>query len=363
MTDNGTAASGPTIAWDDIGGVVFQRVKLTTGPDGTAIDVSSSDPLPVSIISGGSSGLTDAELRASAVPVSGTFWQATQPVSIAATVAVSGPLTDTQLRATAVPVSGTFWQTTQPVSLASLPALATGSNIVGAVTQSGTWNVTVSNSSIPVTDNGGSLTVDNGGTFAVQAAQSGTWNVTNVSGTVSLPTGASTAAKQPALGTAGTASADVISVQGVASMTPLDINADTLPLPTGAATEAKQDTLIAAVNATATELPPQPVVAVSPFVVTIVTRSTSGTTSILAAGGAAVNHRVHRWAANWKGAVDWRIEDGDGNDLIGGDFAAAGFWDSGRDENPIIWTPNNKALQLTTVGAVKVEVTTWTKSD
>jgi hypothetical protein len=48
------------------------------------------------------------------VPVTGTFWQATQPVS--------GPLTDTQLRASAV-----------PVSLASLPALATGSNTIGAV--------------------------------------------------------------------------------------------------------------------------------------------------------------------------------------------------------------------------------------
>lgn len=36
-----------------------------------------------------------------------------------------------------------------------------------------------------------------------------------------LPTGAATAAKQPALGTAGSASADVISVQGVASMTAL----------------------------------------------------------------------------------------------------------------------------------------------
>lgn len=52
--------------------------------------------------------LTDAQLRALAVPVSGTFWQATQPVS--------GPLTDAQLRAVAVPVSGTFWQATQPVS-------------------------------------------------------------------------------------------------------------------------------------------------------------------------------------------------------------------------------------------------------
>lgn len=36
-----------------------------------------------------------------------------------------------------------------------------------------------------------------------------------------LPTGASTAAKQPALGTAGSASTDVITVQGIASMTPL----------------------------------------------------------------------------------------------------------------------------------------------
>jgi hypothetical protein len=33
-----------------------------------------------------------------------------------ATWAVTGPLTDTQLRASAVPVSGTFWQATQPVS-------------------------------------------------------------------------------------------------------------------------------------------------------------------------------------------------------------------------------------------------------
>lgn len=47
--------------------------------------------------------LTDAELRAVAVPVSGT-------------VTATGPLTDTQLRATAVPVSGTFWQATQPIS-------------------------------------------------------------------------------------------------------------------------------------------------------------------------------------------------------------------------------------------------------
>lgn len=51
-------------------------------------------------------------------------------------------------------------------------------------------------------------------------------------GTPGLPTGASTAAKQPALGTAGTASADVITVQGKASMTPIltDGSATTQPV-------------------------------------------------------------------------------------------------------------------------------------
>jgi len=58
----------------------------------------------------------------------------------------------------------------------------------------------------------------------VTANQGGTWNINNVSGTVSLPTGAATAAKQPALGTAGTPSADVITVQGAASMTALKVD-------------------------------------------------------------------------------------------------------------------------------------------
>jgi hypothetical protein len=46
-----------------------------------------------------------------------------------------------------------------------------------------------------------------------------------------LPTGASTAAKQPALGTAGAASADVISVQGVASMTPVKVDGSAVTQP------------------------------------------------------------------------------------------------------------------------------------
>jgi hypothetical protein len=77
---------------------------------------------------------------------------------------------------------------------------------------------------------------------SVTATQAGTWNISNISGTVSLPTGAATAAKQPALGTAGTPSTDVITVQGAPSMTPLSITGSisnsgfnvTGSLPTGA---------------------------------------------------------------------------------------------------------------------------------
>lgn len=81
MADDVTlpASTGTFVAaTDEIASRHFQKVKLTFGADGTATDVS------------GASGL----------PVTGTFWQATQPVSIASSVAVTG----------------TFWQATQPVS-------------------------------------------------------------------------------------------------------------------------------------------------------------------------------------------------------------------------------------------------------
>jgi hypothetical protein len=42
-----TAGSGTVIATDEIGGVNYQRVKPAWGTDGTAVDVSASNPLPV----------------------------------------------------------------------------------------------------------------------------------------------------------------------------------------------------------------------------------------------------------------------------------------------------------------------------
>ncbi len=61
------------------------------------------------------------------------------------------------------------------------------------------------------------------------ATLSGTNNINNIAGTVSLPTGASTAAKQPALGTAGSPSSDVITVQGSGSGTALPVSLASVP--------------------------------------------------------------------------------------------------------------------------------------
>jgi hypothetical protein len=104
---------------------------------------------------------------------------------------------------------------------------------------------------LQVGDGGGSLTVDgtvavtNAGITTIAGAVSGTEMQVDVL-TSALPTGAATAAKQPALGTAGTASSDVITVQGIASMTALVVDGSgvTQPVSHAALTE-----LAAAINA------------------------------------------------------------------------------------------------------------------
>jgi hypothetical protein len=86
---------------------------------------------------------------------------------------------------------------------------------------------------VSVDDNGGSLTVDgtvtanlsatdNAVLDAIAASVAGTLAVSAAS--LPLPTGAATAAKQPALGTAGTASTDVITIQGIASGTVVPVS-------------------------------------------------------------------------------------------------------------------------------------------
>ncbi|GAC1502091.1 MAG: hypothetical protein NVS1B10_06710 [Candidatus Saccharimonadales bacterium] len=80
-------------------------------------------------------------------------------------------------------------------------------------------------------DGSGAVISSTSGALNVSAAQSGTYNITNVSGTVSLPTGAATSAKQPALGVAGTPSTDVLTVQGAAAMTALKVDGSAVTQP------------------------------------------------------------------------------------------------------------------------------------
>jgi hypothetical protein len=54
MADNVgyTPGTGATVAADEIGGVLHQRIKLGIGDDGTAVDVSATNPLPVTLTQG-----------------------------------------------------------------------------------------------------------------------------------------------------------------------------------------------------------------------------------------------------------------------------------------------------------------------
>lgn len=247
------------VATDEIAGVHYPRTKITLGAEGAnGGDVSAANPLPVALdatslaaleninvtVDNLTVGLTDAQLRASAVSVSGTVelgatslaalenvtatisnpttsvsvsnFPATQAVSgtVTANTGLTQPLTDTQLRATAVPVSiasvpshavtnagtfavqvtsapttavtGTFWQATQPVSgpLTDTQLRATAVPISGTVTantgltqpltdtQLRASAVPVSLASVP------SHAVTNAGTFAVQVTSAPTTAVT-----------------------------------------------------------------------------------------------------------------------------------------------------------------------------------------
>jgi hypothetical protein len=105
-----------------------------------------------------------------------------------------------------VPVTGAFWQTTQPVSLASVP-LPTGA-ATSAKQDTGNTSLSSIDSKITAVNTG----------------------AVTISSSV-LPTGAATSAKQPALGTAGTASSDVLTVQGIASMTALKMDGSAVTQP------------------------------------------------------------------------------------------------------------------------------------
>ena len=100
---------------------------------------------------------------ASTQPVSGTFFQATQPISAATALLVDGS-------ATTQPVSGTFFQATQPISAATallVDGSATTQPVSGSVSISGNVNTV-----------GGTLSVANNSLWSSETIADGNTEVT-----------------------------------------------------------------------------------------------------------------------------------------------------------------------------------------
>lgn len=198
-------SGGASIASDLVTGKQYQVIKIATGGSGVADEVTTASPMPVTVITSAlptgaataanqqTDALTDTELRASPVPVSGTVsvanFPATQPVS--GTVAVSNfpatqpisaaslplptgaataanqqtdALTDTQLRATPVPVSGTVTANTgltQPLTDTQLRASAVPVSIAATIAVKEVRSSTPSQTSPAVTNSNTSILASN----------------------------------------------------------------------------------------------------------------------------------------------------------------------------------------------------------
>jgi hypothetical protein len=132
---------------------------IASGVSGSVVSISNFPATqPVSLVSVPTHGVT---ISNSSVTVNGTFYQSTQPVSLASlpslvagtaqigSVTIGNSVTiascvthGVTIANTTVTVNGTFYQATQPVSLASLPSLVAGVAQIGSVT--------ISNSTITV---------------------------------------------------------------------------------------------------------------------------------------------------------------------------------------------------------------------
>jgi hypothetical protein len=267
-------ADGAKVATDDDGTRHHPYVKLEFGADNTQTKVSGANPLPVQISDGTDTALVDGSGNLQVV-VGGTVTVGSHAVTNAGTFAVQENGSHVQVDDAAftpatskVVMVGAEFDDTLPDSVDEGDG--------GALRMSANRNLFVTlrdaagnerglnvdaNGAIAITDGAGTITVDNAGLTELAAAINASSQmdvniaasnasvavtnagITTIAGAVSgtemqvdvltsaLPTGAATAAKQPALGTAGTASSDVITVQGIASMIALKVDGSGITQP------------------------------------------------------------------------------------------------------------------------------------
>lgn len=241
-----TPGIGQTIGADqvvdtDLGTASVQYVKVMDGAIGGVNKLSITVAGAVKTDGSGAtqpiSGTVTANAGTGTFSVDGSGH--TQPISASALPLPTGAATETTLSALNGKVTAV---NTGAVTIST--ALPAGTNVIGHVITDTGSTVAISNfpSTQPIS---GSVTVTQGTaanlnatiTGTVTATQSGTWNVTNISGTVSLPTGASTSAlqttgnsslssvdgKTPALGQALAAASSpvVLTAAQIITLTPL----------------------------------------------------------------------------------------------------------------------------------------------
>lgn len=194
-------------------GTVNSKMLDGVGNKITSTVVGATRGLDVSIIAGGSSGPTylDADAianqTASAVHgqtymYNGATWDRVRGTIVGGVLVnisnASLAVTGTFFQATQ-PVSGTFWQATQPVS----GTVAVSNALLLDVTYTGRMPIGVSpadnesNTNTALSRIGNFNFVFDGvawDRWTGAVSQSGIWNITNITGTVSLPTGAATEA-------------------------------------------------------------------------------------------------------------------------------------------------------------------------
>lgn len=229
---NGTDGNGPTLSGSgqyncDVS--VYKKIKASIIADSVDIIIAAS-PVPFGVPSqpngytytntlilgnalglgitetdfgGGTVGL-DVNIANTSIPVTGTFFQATQPVSAVAltnidsktpalgqaTMAVSSPVVIASNQS-AVPVSGTFWQVTQPVSgtLAVSNSFALDATLVALSAKFSALGQNTMANSQPVVIASNQSAVPVSGTFwqATQPVSGTFWQATQpVSGTVAV---------------------------------------------------------------------------------------------------------------------------------------------------------------------------------
>lgn len=133
MADNVgyTPGVGASVAADDIGGNLHQRVKIGVGVDGVAVDVSSTNPMPVigTIIQDASASATPVLLvggKTAAGIAKALETNASGHLNISdggGSITVDGPLTDAQLRAASFEVEdkGVWWMLQRIFALLTSP--------------------------------------------------------------------------------------------------------------------------------------------------------------------------------------------------------------------------------------------------